>query len=171
MFIFSSKTILEFHFSHPNHWYCWRGCAARLEKSKQPLSHSARVAGAATQPLTHSERLGSHSATHSVRVARAAYWSTQKKNAKHITSPQVPRISSCSILVTLCFPQPWSHMVPTGPGSMRPSSSTSSCCSPSPSPLKPKCSSRVRKSTGSRTSSSSLSPGHSQANKASRLIS
>ena len=72
MFIFSSKTILEFHFSHPNYWYCSRGCAARLEKSKQPLSHSARVAAAATQPLSHSEWLGSHSATHSGRVAGAA---------------------------------------------------------------------------------------------------
>ena len=26
----------------------WSGCATRLAKSKQPLSHSARVAGAAT---------------------------------------------------------------------------------------------------------------------------
>ena len=116
MFIFSSKTILEFHFSHPNHWYCWRGCAARLEKSKQPLSHSARVAGAATQPLTHSERLGSHSATHSVRVAGAAYWSTQKKKTQNISPPPSPtHFIMFNIGNTLLSPA----MVPHGPNRPR----------------------------------------------------
>ena len=37
--------------------YIMSGCATRLAKSKQPLSHSATLAERLTQPLTHSATL------------------------------------------------------------------------------------------------------------------
>jgi hypothetical protein len=54
-----------------------RGCATRLAKSKQPLSHSARAAAAATQPLCQSG-CRSHSTTQPLRVAEwLSGWSSR----------------------------------------------------------------------------------------------
>jgi hypothetical protein len=59
-----------------------RGCATRLAKSKQPLSHSARAAAAATQPLCQSG-CRSHSTTQPLRVAE---WLVQSLLPERLSS-------------------------------------------------------------------------------------